>query len=383
MAPIRILHLARVINRYDFIDTVVRHLPREHFSVEVATFQPESNIEAPNYAAVGIPHHVITVADMRSYGGYVRAAWRLTKFLRQRRIQILHTHHFWEGVIGALTHRMYPRFKFVLHRHYTEDIVRVGGWKKHLLLRLERLSYRHADRLLLPTQTMRAYVESLYESGRLPRMEVIPYGFEFEAHKYHPLSQEEYAAIRAQAGVGENEIVIANVGSHRRQKGQVELIAAFGRLVERVPHARLWLIGSGPETDILREQAAPLRDRVCFWGWKQGAEVRSLMGAADIIAHPTYSEAFPQVMVEALALERALVITQVSGVREVLRHGEDAWIIPPENVDALYEALFILCENAELRKRLGRQGRQRVLSQLHYKVINPHYEKLYTTLCFP
>jgi len=381
MAPIRVLHLARVINRYDFIDTIVRYLPRERFTLEVATFERESNIQSPEYEKVGIPHHIIPVPHMRAYGAYVRAAFQLARLLREREIDILHTHHFWEGIVGALAKLLYPGIKLIIHRHYTQDVVRVGGWKSRVLLKLEQFSYRHADRLVVPTKTIADFVEALYPLHKRLTPREIPYGFEFEASRYQPLSQVEREAFRQQHGVSEGDVVIANIGSHRLQKGQHDLIKAFTRLRQAVPYVKLWLIGEGPDTPFLREIVTQEKVEVHFWGWQRGERLRQLVGAADIIAHPSYSEAFPQVMVEALALERALLITEVSGVRETLQHGENAWIIQPGDVHGLFEGLYQLAKDASLRERLGKAGRQLVLEKLHYSAINPTYEALYTELC--
>ncbi len=381
MDPIRVLHLARVINRYDWIDTVVRYLPRERFHMEVATFEPKANIAEPHYEALGIPHSLLRVPGMRAYGAYLRAAGQLARLLRTRRIQILHTHHYWEGIVGALAKVLCPHFIFLLHRHYTEDIVRVSGAKGHLLRRLEAWSYTKADRLLVPTESMREWIQVAYGGRPLPPLEVIPYGFELEAPKYKPLSSEERLRARAEAGITPEEVVIVNVGSHRRQKGQFELVRAFCRLAEERPGARLWLVGAGPDSEALRQAALPAAERITFWGWKDAQAVRTLIGAADIVAHPSYSEAFPQVMVEALALERALVITPVSGARDWLVHAQHAWIVPIGDESALYEALKGLSVSPALREKLGRSGAQLVRTHFSYSAVNPLYEKLYTDLC--
>ncbi|MCS6895151.1 MAG: glycosyltransferase [Bacteroidia bacterium] len=382
MPPIRVLHLARVINRYDFIDTVVRHLPREKFVMEVATFEFQSNIQPPNYAQIGISHHVIPISHIRSYPTYVKAAFSLAKLLRDRKIDILHTHHFWEGIVGAIAKKIYPGVKLIIHRHYTEDITRLRGWKMKLLLQLERFSYRQADRLVVPTRTIHNFIKSLHR-GRLPEIVEIPYGFDFEAEKYQPLSPEERSGFRHSFGISEHACVITNVGSHRLQKGQMELLQAFTQLSDEVPQVYLWLVGDGPDSARLREMAEPLGEKVRFWGWQRSDMVRLLMGASDIIAHPSYSEAFPQVMVEALALERALLITQVSGAIETLKHEETAWLIPPMNVEGLYRGLKILVSSAELRRKMGEAGRKQILAQLYYQVINTYYESLYAKLCSP
>lgn len=380
MDPIRVLHLARVINRYDWIDTIVRYLPRERFCMEVATFEAQANIQDPAYEQVGIPHHIIPVKSMRAYPAYVQAAVRLARLLRRRQIHILHTHHYWEGVVGAMAKVLYPNFVFLLHRHYTEDIVRVRNLKGWLLRRLESWSYTKADRLLVPTETMRAWIVAS-EKRHLPPIEVIPYGFEFEAPKYKPLSAEERQAVRTQAGLGAEEVVIVNVGSHRRQKGQLELVRAFSRLVNQIPEVRLWFIGAGPDTAALQEAAEPLGERVKFWGWQRTSAVRALMGAADIVAHPSYSEAFPQVMVEALALERPLVITPVSGARDWLEPDIHACLVPTGDENALYEALYKLTTDPNLRAQLAQAGAHLVYTHFSYQAVNTQYEAFYTQLC--
>ncbi|GIV23133.1 MAG: glycosyl transferase group 1 [Bacteroidia bacterium] len=387
MALIRVLHLARVINRYDFIDTIVRHLPRDRFAPEVATLEPQANIQEPQYAEIGLPHHLIPVPGYKAYPAYLRAAWQLSRLLRKRQTHILHTHHYWEGFVGALAKKLYPNFHLVVHRHYTEDIQRLPRPKRAVLERLEKWTYKQAQALVVPTDTMALFVKRTHT--RLPPLHVIPYGFEFESEKYKPLSASLRESVRKGYALSDSHIVIANFASHRYQKGQHLLLEAFARLRKDLPQAVLWLVGRGPDTENLRLLAqklgllSPAEQPAClFLGWKTGEEVYALMGAADIIAHPTFSEAFPQVMVEALMQERALVITPVSGAKEWLKPQEHAWIVPIGQVEPLYEGLRTLAENPSLRQKLGQAGRKHLQAHLSYQAINPHYEALYTQLCF-
>lgn len=388
MAPIRVLHLARIINRYDFIDTIVRHLPRDRFAPEVATFEPQANIQEPQYAEIDLPHHLIPVPSYKAYPAYLRAAWQLSRLLRQRKIPILHTHHYWEGFVGALAKKLYPNFQLVVHRHYTEDIQRLPHPKRTVLERLEKWIYRQAQALVVPTDTMALFIKRTHT--RLPPLYIIPYGFDFEAAKYKPLPSPLRESVRKRYALSGSHVVIANFASHRHQKGQHLLLEAFARLRKELSQAVLWLVGSGPDTENLRSLAqklgllSPAEQPACvFLGWKKGEEVYELMGAADIIAHPTFSEAFPQVMVEALMQERALIITPVSGAKEWLRHKEHAWIVPIGQVEPLYEGLRTLAETPSLRQKLGQAGRKHLQAYLSYQAINPHYEALYTQLCSP
>lgn len=386
---IRVLHLAGVINRYDFIDTIVRHVPRDRFAVEVATFVKEANIEDPAYGEAGIPHHLIPVPTLNAYPSYLRAAWKLHRLVRRRQIHLLHTHHYYEGLVGALVRQVNPQLRLVLHRHYTYDVLHLQGLKRKVLLKAERWSYRQADALVVPTRTIAEIVRQTHPTLPTPIHE-IPYGFDWEAPRYRPLTPEERQATRQRYGAGEKNVVIANFGSHRRQKGQFELLQAFRQVFAQHPHARLWFVGAGPETSALREKAQqlgltePEADPPCrFLGWQKADQVRLLMGSCDIVAHPTHSEAFPQVMVEALMHQRPLVITPVSGVKEWLHHSTDAWIVPIQDEAALQEALTVLLTQEGLRQEIGRQAAARLRSQLAYTSINAHYETLYQRLCSP
>lgn len=385
MERIKVWHIAGTINRYDFIDTIVRHIDRERFEVGVVTFRRESNIEPPRYEEVGIPHRVVPVPSYRAYGAYGRAAWRLSQILRQEGVQILHAHHYWESVIAALIKRFYPAIKIVLSRHYTWDILRLGFIKRKVLLWMENWSYQMADRLVVPTEYMARLVKQLHTGG--VRVEVIPYGFEFSAEKYRCPSQEGRWAVRTEQGVSEEHFVVINVASHRVQKGQHVLLKAFQEFYAAVPQARLWLVGEGPDTPMLKALAeelgllgggaqAPCR----FLGWRRGLEVRDLMAAADLMVHPTFSEAFPQVMVEGLSLGLPLVITPVSGAVDYLLHGETAWFVPIDNVEALKEALLYLYLHPHERASMAEKGRSFVREKFSYVRVNREYERLYESL---
>lgn len=381
MTPLRVMHLSHVINRYDFIDTIVRHLDRKRFEVYAATFRPSTILE-PDYAEIGIPHITLPVPTIKSYPAYVRASRALARFIQAKKIAILHAHHFWEGMTAALAKRWYPHFRLVLHRHYAYDILNLPLLKRRLLVMVEAWTYKQADSLVVPTKTVAEVAKRTHTY--LPPLQIIPYGFALDEEKYQLPPEADRRALRLELGAAPEDFVLINVALHRWQKGQHVLLKAFADFCREVSEAKLWLVGDGPERakfEALAQQLGLLAQKKClFLGFRKGLQVRDLIAAADVFVHPTFSEAFPQVMIESLALEKPLIITQVSGAVDYLTHAREAWLIPPQDQSALREALLTLYQQPALRKSLGKAGAKLVRSRFHYKQVNPFYESLYEQL---
>jgi glycosyltransferase involved in cell wall biosynthesis len=129
------------------------------------------------------------------------------------------------------------------------------------------------------------------------------------------------------------------------------------RAVARVPDAALVLVGQGPLAEDLARAAAAagVGDRVVLTGLRRDA--RALMGAADAVVLPSRSEGLPLVALEAMAAGTPLVATDVRGVRELVGDGA-ALLVPPDDPDALADALSRVLSDADLAERLVSAGRE-------------------------
>ncbi len=153
------------------------------------------------------------------------------------------------------------------------------------------------------------------------------------------------------------------VGRLAPVKGQHILIAALDRLVRQGREARLRFAGDGPDRDALEQDASrrALGEHVIFEGWQNADRVRILYEQADIFALASFAEGIPVVLMEAMAMELPCVATSITGIPELIRNDADGLLVPPSDEEALAVALARLMDDPELRRRLGRSGRQRVL----------------------
>jgi glycosyltransferase involved in cell wall biosynthesis len=154
---------------------------------------------------------------------------------------------------------------------------------------------------------------------------------------FHP---RERSAVRAGLGVPEAATLITFVGRIVQAKGVAELVQAFARIAAERPQARLALVGDGVYREALDAQIAALglADRVHRPGAVQPQEVALWLAASDAMTLPSYSEGYPNVVVEALASGVPVVATDVGGTREIVDAGCGE-LIQPRDVDGLATAL--------------------------------------------
>jgi len=141
------------------------------------------------------------------------------------------------------------------------------------------------------------------------------------------------------------------------------LIAAASRLVCQGRDIRLRLVGDGPCRAELERMAHErgVQAHVVFEGWQNADRVRTLYQQADLFCLPSLAEGIPVVLMEAMAMEIPCVATRVMGVPELIRDQVDGLLIAPGSEEELAAALERLLDDPELRLRVGKSARQRVL----------------------
>ena len=134
--------------------------------------------------------------------------------------------------------------------------------------------------------------------------------------------------------------IVVYVGRFVASKGLRELVEAFTTLATQDPEIHLLLVGDGVMREELRAMvtASPWRSRVHLPGALPPEAVAELINAADLLCLPSYSEGYPNVVVEALACGRPVVSTDVGGTPELVNAG-NGMLVPPRNVAALQQAL--------------------------------------------
>ena len=192
------------------------------------------------------------------------------------------------------------------------------------------------------------------------------------AGRFHGLSPQAVAvipggydasvvdAIRPQPPVGSD---VVYCGRLTWMKGLRELLSAFASLSTTHPTWRLWMVGDGPDSDRLKSLARELKiaHRVQFTGRLEPDVASTIVAQSAIFVLPSYIESLPLSLIEAMALGRPVIATDVGGIREhLVRSGTEGLLVPAKSPWLLAKALAELMRSPELRVRMGAAARLRV-----------------------
>lgn len=209
--------------------------------------------------------------------------------------------------------------------------------------------------------------------------ELIDHGYDQSRVEFIP-NGIDYAGIRKgrvdeSANGSENPHLLA-VGRLANQKGYSYLLEAMRGVVRNYPDASLSIAGRGPLEDTLKEKTASLgiEDNVEWLGFRD--DVYDLMAGADVFVLSSLYEGMPNVVMEAMALEKPIVATGVDGVNELVTDGETGVLVPPGDSAALRRGIETLLEDRALARQLGRAAAQEA-ENYDFRHIVPRFERLY------
>lgn len=169
------------------------------------------------------------------------------------------------------------------------------------------------------------------------------------------------------------ERAVLFVGRLSAPKGIYDLFDAIPRVIERHPEARFVLVGvaeSDAMETVLRAEAQRrgIAPRVTFLGSLQGREKAAAFVTSQMIVVPSWTEAFPVVIPEAMAAGLPVVATSVGAIPDFVTDGEDGFVIAPRDPQALAERICRLLDDEALRRRISQRVRERALHEFAIEV---------------
>lgn len=163
----------------------------------------------------------------------------------------------------------------------------------------------------------------------------------------------------------ESKFTFVFVGRIVRDKGINELCKAYIKIHSQYPNTRCWLVGGYEDSlDPIGQESRRLIEQgdngLIAVGPKRGEELLAYYAAADCFVFPSYREGFPNTVLEAGAMGLPSIVTDINGSREIITEGENGYIIPSKDADALYEAMWRMINNNVERNTMAAKARKMI-----------------------
>ncbi|HEV2131543.1 MAG TPA: glycosyltransferase family 4 protein [Longimicrobiaceae bacterium] len=326
----------------------------------------------------GIPTHAVEMLRRISPLRDLAAVARIVRVIRRTRPEIVHAHTPKGGLLWMIAAAL-ARTPVRIYHIRGLPLMGATGARRRLLRATEQVACRLAHQVYCVSHSVR---EVAISEGICPPEKVkvllggsgngVDAGGRYDPARLDPGTRLE---TRRRLRIPENAVVLGFVGRIVRDKGIVELATAWRTLRERHPQLHLLLVGPfEPQDPVPAETEAMLRSdpRVHLTGMDW--ETPPFYAAMDVVVLPTYREGFPNVPLEAAAMQLPVVATCIPGCVDAVQDGVTGTLVPPRDAAALEAALQRHIEDAELRRRYGRAGRERVLREFRQEAI---WEALY------
>ncbi len=303
------------------------------------------------------------------------AFFSLIRLIRQERPRIVHTHTSKAGILGRWAAWLcrVPIIVHTPHGHIFWGYFK--SWKTRLFILLERWTARITTMLVMLTEREKAD-HLRFRIAPEEKFTVIHSGVDLSLFRPDPARA---AMARATLGIPPETTIIATVGRLTAVKGQETLIRAIAKCIRQGEKVFLMILGEGElrrDLEILSVELG-IAEAVRFLGWR--SDVASVIDACDIFCLPSLNEGMGKVLVEAMALGKPIVASDVGGIRDLVIPAETGILVPPADSNALAAAILSLCDHPEMRGKMGEQGKKKAPGYSVEKMLHK-IDLLYTDL---
>ncbi len=308
---------------------------------------------------------------------------KLIRILKKERPNIVHTHTPTAGIIGMAA-SYFAQIPVRMHTVAGLPLTVATGFKRKLLVFIEKLTYACATNVYPNSKNLRNFI-SENKFCKKEKLKIIgkgsSNGIDTDYFKITEKIKKESEKIKKELKIPKNAFIYLFVGRIVKDKGINELINAFKKIKQK-KDAYLILVGNYENNlnpvkkDLLNE--IKNNENIVEAGYQ--TDVRPFFAMADVFVFPSYREGFPNVVMQAGAMEIPAIVSNINGCNEIIKDGKNGIIISVKNEKALYLAMNKIYTDTELRKKLKNNCRTNIIKNYERKYIWKELKNEYNNL---
>lgn len=339
-------------------------LDRQRFESQVCVAKAGGSL-IPVIEKMGIPVRSFGLGASLARPYSLPQLGRMARRLRKERVDIVHGYLYLGNILGVLAGRLAGTPIRIASKRSLDQ------YPRRVQLHATRLANHYAHRILCNAEAVRRVVLEV-ERPAPEKLMVIPNGI-----RLHP---QATAPTKRPASLPTGPWLVGTIGRLSWKKSTGDFLEAARQVRSARRDVDFVIVGDGPLRARMEAEAARLgiRDHVHFLGEVQNAH--SLLRSFDVFVLSSIIEGMPNVLLEALAAERPVVVTCAGGMPEIVTNERTGLLVPTSNPEALSAGILRLLEHPEEARRLGQAGRRLVEERFSAEAMCARYTELYETL---
>jgi len=378
---IRVLHVIESLGcggaERQLINTL-KAIDKSRFTNAVCFLFDRDDLQ-PELLRLGIPVYKL---DMSSQYDWRRGLFGLRAVVKEGQFDVIHIQLYWANIYGRLCGKLFSDAKIVTtiqaptyEPQILKDDPNLKPWKLTLVRILDGLTGALCNHRFIACSEFvkRSAVKRL---GYRPESIEVIYNA-IDLGSFNKDSSGKVASLRRELALDQGEAVLVNVGRLIPQKGQKYLIMAMPKVLDEQPSCKLLLVGEGPMENELRSLARDVRveKAIRFLGTRH--DVPAILQLSDLFVFPSLSEGLGVALLEAMAMTRPCIASNITAIPEVVEDGRSGILVEPQRPDQLANAILSLINDPERRQAMGARGRQIVEEKFSINVNIQFLENLY------
>jgi len=256
----------------------------------------------------------------------------------------------------------------------------IGPLRKVIYLFMDRVSERYVEQFIVVSNSLKRLM--VKERG-IPDQKVSRIYNGIELDEYMPNGKEirsQKSEVRRKFEVAKDAPVIGAIGRMVWQKGFEYLIEAVPSIIQGFRKAKVLIVGEGPQKKELEAlgERLKVKEKLIFTGFR--SDIRDILSAVDLLVIPSLLEGFPMVTLEAMAMAKPIVATNIDGITEQITNGENGILVPPRDPAALATAVIKLLGDKKSAQQMGIAARGKVEQEFSVERMVSETEKVYMAL---
>ena len=292
----------------------------------------------------------------------LRTLFDIFKIIRKEKINIVHAHGYGSANFGRLI-KLFNKVPVIVHAHDDDRNYPLPQKIADYLLR------NLTDQAIAISNAVKA---SCVKKRNIPEEKVIVLLNGIPLNDFVVPDESRIEKARKQLGIRQESNVIGTIARLRKEKGVKYLIQSAVKISDAFPDAVFLIAGDGPLRNELVDltKKLGLETKVVFAGFCE--DIQSIFSIINIVAVPSISEGLGIAILEAMAMSKPIVATNVGGIIEILKDGETGLLVPPKDPNILADKIIYLINNKNEARRLGLNAKEE--SKIHDNIA--HVQKL-------